>query len=179
MTSIIKVDNIQKADGSAASLTDLGVSVTSVPTSSLPAGTMINTHTLKSPSNSALSLTNSSFADIDTFSITTQANSKLVWIIDTQQYVKSSANVNVLFRLLVDGVDNGQPGTGDERNPSWYHPWYGHSAGREVMYNHMVTNALSAGSHEIKVQAAVYNPGTIYLKYQTMYLRYLVHEIAG
>ena len=176
MVSTIKVDNIQKADGSAASVTDLGVSV---PTSSLPAGTMINTHTLKSPSNSSLSMTNGSFADIDTFSITTQANSKLVWIIDTQQYTKSGGNVNVLFRLLVDGVDNGQPGNGDERNPSWYHPWYGHSAGREVLYNHMVTNQLSAGSHEIKVQAAVYNPGTIYLRYQNMYLRYLVHEIAG
>jgi len=176
MTSIIKVDNIQKADGSSASVTDLGVSV---PTSSLPAGTMIKTHTLKSPSNSQLALTNSSFADVDTFTITTQANSILVWIIDTQQYTKSGANTNIMFRLLVDGVSNGHPGNGDERNPSWYHPWYGHSAGREVLYNHMVTNPLSAGSHTIIVQSATYNPGTINLKYQNMYLRYLVHEIAG
>jgi hypothetical protein len=164
MTSILKVDALQKSDG-----TD-GVHI---------AGHMIKTHTLKSPSNSTLALTNSSFIDIDTFNITTQANSKLIWIIDTQQYTKGSGNTNLLFRLFVDGVSNGHPGTGDERNPSWYHPWYGFNGGREVMYNHMVTNPLSAGSHEIKVQAAVYNPGTITLKFQGMYLRYLVHEIAG
>ena len=98
MTSVIKVDNIQKADGNSASVADLGVSV---PTSSLPAGTMIKTHTLKSPSNSQLALTNSSFADMDAFTITTQANSTLIWVIDTQQYTKSGGNVNVMFRLLI------------------------------------------------------------------------------
>ena len=176
MTSIIKVDTLQTAAGGVPTAGDLGIGVA---TADMPAGSIIATHTLASPANSQVGIASETFSTVDTFTITTRANSKLsVWM-DVPQFTKTTGNTNLNFRLLVDGTSQGDGGGGSPNNSSWNHSWYGENTSRQVLYNHMVTNALTAGSHTIDVQAARYSDGTIQLRYQGAVIRYHIQEIAG
>ena len=176
MTSILKVDTLQTAAGGVPTAGDLGIGVA---TADMPAGSIIATHTLASPANSQVGLASDAFSTVDTFTITTRANSKLAVWMDVPQFTKTTANTNLYFRLLVDGTSQGDHGYGSPNNSSWQHSWYGENSSRQVLYNHMVTNALTAGSHTINVQAARYSSGTIQLRYQGAVMRYHIQEIAG
>jgi hypothetical protein len=167
MTSILKVDQIQLADGTAPTAADLGFA----------GGAVVKTHTLVSPSATDFSVTSSSYSDVDTFTLSTSGSTRLVWFFDTQQYIKSSANSNLQLRLTVDGTVVGTGGSADIESPSFNHNWYGQNAGREIQFNYFVTPTLSAGSHTIKVQAASYLGVSLTLKYQSRGMRYLVQEI--
>ena len=167
MTSTLKVDQIQLADGTAPTAADLGFA----------AGSVIKTHTLVSPTASDFSITSASFSDVDTFTLSTSGNTRLIWFFDTQQYIKSSANANLQLRLTVDGTAVGNLGAADAKTPSFNHNWYGQNAGRETQFNYFATSTLSSGSHSIKVQAASYLGTSITLKYQSRGMRYLVQEV--
>ena len=167
MTSTLKVDQIQLADGSVPKAGDLGLNVS---------GSVLAVHTLQGQS-SDFSVTSGNWVDLDTFSITTQGNSRLIWFMDTQQYIKSIANTNPSFQLVVDGVVAGSQNSAN--NARWFHNWYGQNAGREVQFNYFATDVLSSGSHTCKIQTNRYNSGTITLGFQSCPQRYLVQEIAG
>ena len=176
MTSIIKVDQIQNAAGGVPTAGDLGFDIE---------GSVIATHKFISPTTSDTAISSGTYSTIDEFSLTVKRNnSKMVWWIDTQQYIKSTGNTNLAMRLLVDdnpntgfggtsNVDRAQPDT-----PGLFHVWYGNSS-RETLYNHIITPAMTAGSHNFKLQMFRYSAGTITVKYQTGAFRYLVQEIAG
>jgi len=174
MTSIIKVDQIQLSSGTTPRAEDLGVDVS---------GTVLNTHYLKSPSLSAVAIANSNYNTLDTFTLDViRDNSRMIWTMDTQQYIKDTPNTNPFFRLTVDGVSVAEVADidrNDVNQPGWYHAWYGQNAGRETQYNHFITKSLTAGTHTFAIQAARYASGTITLKYQGGAFRYIVQEIAG
>lgn len=172
MTSTIKVDTIQTAAGAVPTASDLGLDVE---------GSVIATHKFVSPTTSATAFTSSSFATLDTFTLDVKRdNSTMIWWVDTQQYIKSAGSMNLNWRLQVDGVSVGADiSRTDANQAALNHVWYGQSAGREVLYNHFITQPLTAGSHTFTLDVAVYNGGTITLKYQTGGFRYLVQEIAG
>lgn len=171
MTSIIKVDQIQTAAGGVPTAGDLGFDVE---------GSVIATHKFVSPTTSDTAITSSSFSTLDTFTLDVKRNNSImVWWVDTQQYVKSTGFTNLAMRLQVDGVSvGGDISRADANQAGLYHVWYENTA-REVLYNHFVTQPLTAGSHTFTLDVARYNSGTITLKYQGGGFRYLVQEIAG
>ena len=172
MTSILKVDQIQNTAGGVPTATDLGLDVS---------GSVIATHEFVSPTTSDTAISSGSFSTLDTFTLDVKrANSKMIWFVDTQQYIKDTPNTNLTWRLQVDGVSVGiDISRGDANQSGLYHVWYGLAGGREVLYNHFVTPPLSQGSHTFTMDVARYNSGTITLKYQGGAFRYLVQEIAG
>ena len=171
MTSTLKVDQIQLADGSTPMAGDLGFDIE---------GSVIATHKLISPTLTDAAITSGSFATLDTFTLDVKRdNSIMIWWVDTQQYIKSTGNTNLAMRLQVDGVSVGTDvSRSDVNQAGFYHVWYGNTA-REVLYNHFITQPLTAGSHTFTLDVARYNSGTITVKYQGGGFRYLVQEIAG
>jgi hypothetical protein len=171
MTSIIKVDQIQTAAGGVPTAADLGFDVE---------GSVIATHKFISPTTSDTAITSSSFTTLDTFTLDVKrGNSTMIWWVDTQQYIKSGGSMNLNWRLKVDGVSVGaQTSRTDANQAGLNHVWYQNTS-RETLYNHFITQPLTAGSHTFTLDVAVYNGGTITLKYQGGGFRYLVQEIAG
>jgi hypothetical protein len=171
MTSIIKVDQIQNAAGSTPTVGDLGLDIT---------GSVIATHKFVSPTLSDTAITSGSFTTLDTFTLDVKRNnSTMIWWVDTQQYIKSTGSTNLAMRLQVDGVSVGTDVDRTNANQAGlYHVWYGNTS-REILYNHFVTQPLTAGSHTFTLDVARYSSGTITLKYQGGGFRYLVQEIAG
>jgi len=171
MTSIIKVDQIQTAAGGTPTAGDLGLSVT---------GSVIATHEFTSPTTSDTAISSGTFATLDTFTLDVKrANSKMIWFVDTQQYIKSTGNTNLAWRLQVDGVSVGTDISRIDANQAGlYHVWFGNTS-RETLYNHFVTPSLSQGSHTFTLDLARYSSGTVTVKYQGGAFRYLVQEIAG
>ena len=170
MASILKVDTLQKPDGSTPTAADLGIDV---------AGSVVATHKFISPTSTDLVISSESFTEVDTFTLDVKRDNSImiIWV-DTQQYIKSVQNTNLSMRLLVDGVAVGQETSRTEANqPGLFHVWYGNTA-REVLYNHYITQPLSKGTHTFKLDAFRYNTGTITLKYQNGAFRYLAQEIA-
>ena len=163
--SILKVDTInEKTSGN-------GVHI---------AGHVVATHSFVSSGTSDVSVASNSFATLDTFNLTVkQNNSYMVWWVDTQQYIKSDASSNLNWRLQVDGVSVGADQSRLSPNQAGLnHVWYGFNSGRETLYNHFVTQTLTAGSHTFTLDVLRYNTGTITLKYQGGAFRYFVQEIA-
>ena len=163
MSSILKVDQIQLADGTAPTAADLGFA----------AGSVIKTHNLSSPNTTAITLTSSTAVTVDSFNITTSGNSKLIWFFDTSQVSKSSASTNLRVEMTVDGN-----ALSTLNVPQMNHVWYGQNAGREHHLNWIYTDTLSAGSHTINVLASSYLGTSITVKYQGVSWRYLVQEVA-
>lgn len=176
MTSIIKVDTIQTAAGGVPTAAALGFDIE---------GSVIATHKFISPTTADTAISSGTYSTIDEFNLDVKRNnSKMVWWIDTQQYIKSTGLTNLTMRLLVDDNPNtGFVGPSDlsrtePDTPGLYHVWYGNTS-RETLYNHIITPAMTAGSHNFKLQMFRYNTGTITVKYQGGGFRYLVQEIAG
>lgn len=172
MTSILKVDTLQTAAGGVPTAGDLGLNVT---------GAVIATHEFVSPTTSDTAISSGSFSTLDTFTLDVKrANSKMIWFVDTQQYIKDTPNTNLAWRLQVDGVSVGADvSRADANQAGLYHVWYSQNTARETLYNHFVTPALSQGSHTFTLDVARYVGGTVTLKYQGGAFRYLVQEIAG
>ena len=160
MTSIIKVDQIQTAAGAAPTVTDLGVTVplASIPTmdtSHMPAGSLIQTVKASSAGSTegttAITYSQGTFVDMDTFSITTSGSSQLICWMFHHQAIRTVANSNFRFELYIDGVSTG---LGNENNPTWYHEGYAFAVGsREAPKGYFGTPTLSAGAHEVKFKA--------------------------
>ena len=184
MSSIIKVDTIQTAAGGTPTVADLGVTVpsASVPTlstSHMPAGSLIQTVKASSAGSTqgvtAITFSQGSFVDMDTFSITTSGSSQLICWMFHHQATRDTVNSNFRFQLYVDGVSTG---LGDENNPTWYHEGYGSAVGsREAPKGYFGTPTLSAGAHEVKFTAGMYGSGSCTVKFQNTPIRYLIQEI--
>lgn len=167
MTSIIKVDTLQKANGATPTAADLGINV---------AGNVLKTHYMKSPNDTQVAVTTGAWNTIDTLSVTTiGASSRLVIFFDTGQFVKSSANANAGFRFLVDNVPIV---LNTEFGHHHWHIGYGSNSAREGHFGWYVSGLLSAGTHTILQQGEAYGDSVTF-KYQGRYQRYMIQEIAG
>ena len=167
MTSIIKVDTLQKANGATPTAADLGINVT---------GNVLKTHYMKSPNDTQAVVTTGAWNTIDTLSVTTiGASSRLVIFFDTGQFVKSGANANAGFRFLVDNVPIV---LNTEYGHHHWHIGYGSNAAREGHFGWYVSGLLSAGTHTILQQGEAYGDSVTF-KYQGRYQRYMIQEIAG
>ena len=186
MSSIIKVDQIQLANGSTPTVTDLGVNVplASIPTmdtSHMPAGSLVQTIKASSAGstqgNSAITTSSGSFTTMDTFTINTSGSSQLICWMFHGQALRANTNTNFRFQLYIDGVSTGIGGD-YQNNGSWYHEGYGFAAGsRESYQNYFCTNTMSAGSHEVKFMFAMYGGANGTVKFQDVPIRYLIQEI--
>jgi hypothetical protein len=162
---------------SISNLTDFNLS-----SNDMPSGSVLAVHDLESPVSTAQTINTSTLTEMDTFTLSCQANSKFVWFMDTQQYIKGGTTVNPIFKLVVDGTSVGPAsGYGDSKSASFQHPFYGQNTFREVQFNYFVTGNLSSGSHTFQMMVAQYNPngGNITVKYQGAKIRYLAYEISG
>mgnify|MGYP003643448082 FL=1 len=151
-------------------------------TSDMPSGSVLAVHDLASSGTAEQTVNSNTMTEMDTFTLSCQANSKFIWFMDTQQYIKGGTTVNPTFNLTVDGTSVGpSSGSGDSKSATFNHPFYGQNTFREVQFNYFVTGNLSSGSHTFQMRVAQYNPagGSITVKYQGSKIRYLAYEIAG
>jgi len=172
MTSKLKTDVLETGSGSGTIA--LNNQLSGMTAESMPSGSVLKTHYLKSPDQNQVTIAAGVTTVIDTLSVTTVgASSRLVIFFDTQQFVKGGANSNPNFLFSIDGTDIP---TNTEFGHHHWHIGYGSNAAREDHMGWYVSQTLSAGSHTIVQSTLAYND-TITVKHQGRYQRYMIQEI--
>lgn len=155
MTSILKVDTLQKANGATPTAADLGINV---------AGTIITSKTFRIPS-SAADLSVSANADVqwwnETFT-TKRANSKILITYHSGQIQApsppASGEVNARLAWSLNSSSlRANIELDRDHNHEWYRAISSNTDLRFFISGQALTNSVSAGTHTIYAHVGAYN----------------------
>ena len=173
MTSILKVSTIQDPTNSNTAISIDAAGKVTAPNLVMPAGTMIKTYSyISSQPETSITVGDGTYVAWDSFTVTTQANSRLILWFETNQYT-ADTNIQVLYSI--DGTLQAQQ---TEYSANYNHVWYANGS-RPTITGWVITPALSAGSHTLQLHLGRHNNGTLVANYQSQPMRYMIHEIAG
>lgn len=113
---------------------------------------------------------------VDTFNVTVQEGSRILFQFHTGQYIKSSATTNFQAYLAVNGTNMPVNTAGAT---DFNHIWYASNTYREWQTSWFITDPLSAGTHTLEFKVGRYNNGTLTMNYQGRRIRYLIQEIGA
>ena len=168
MTSIIKVDQIQKPDGTAPTAADLGFA----------AGSVLNVQTFRSWSD--VDNSSSTYVDVATFGTYTPVSSNSTILGSCGLFLRSYRNNAQDARYSAQILLNGSNTTGGYiNNAGWYD--YGASgiyAGETRKMDFHYSNTTGA-SLEIKLQTHVNGGISVRLNPDSNYSWVTIYEIAG